>query len=117
MKLLRRNLTEVEYREYLGKEEILVDGKHTGRYKPKYGDPEIIKGNMDLPNGFVQNQFFGINPDYTNILLVAKGPANRFDETGIIEWHGNRYQIMSIRESLNVIALALQKLTKGADEE
>ena len=98
-----------------------MDGKHTGRFAPAYGDPVSVEGNMDLPNGFVQNQLFGINTDYTHVLLIAKtpaeteGPTNRFEESGLIDWRDNSYQIMAIRESLNVIALALQKLTKGND--
>ena len=115
MKLLRRNLTEVEYRAYISKEEILTEGgKHTGRYNFKYADPVVIWANVSTPNGHAQNQFFGINPDYTHV-MVTDDPDMDIKEAGLIEWRGDSYEIKAVRPSLNVLSVALKKLTKAQE--
>ena len=109
MKLLRRNTTEFDYRPYKGKTEILIDGKHTGRYEVTYGEPIPYRGNIDLPNGYVAKQLFGIDTDYTNIVLMDDRNAD-IREEGHIIWEGHTYLIQSIRRSLNVLALAIKQL-------
>ncbi len=111
MKTLRRNLTEVQYLPYAGKEEILTEGgKHTGRFQAVYGDPVTFMANVSIPNGQTQNQFFGINPEYTHV-LVSDNPALDIRETGKIVWKGADYEIKAVRVSLNVLSVALRKLT------
>lgn len=114
MKLLRRNLTDFEYRPLTGTEEVLEYGRHTGRRRPKYGDPECYQGNISTPNGQVQNQFLGINTDYTHVLVMKPADAD-IKETGVIDWNGNRYEIKAVRPSLNFLSVALKKLTDQGD--
>jgi len=115
VKLLRRNLTEVEYLPYVSKEEILTDGgKHTGRYAVKYGDPVVFKANISTPSGQTQNQFFGINPDYTHVLVTDRQDMD-IRETGKILWRDGEYEIKAVRPSLNVLSVALKRLTAGQE--
>lgn len=114
MKLLKRNLTEFEYRAYQGEEEIVEWGKHTGRPEVKYGDPECYKGNIGLPNGFVQNDLFGINHNYTHVLVMDDIHAD-INEAGLIKCNGLTYEIKAVRRSLNVLSVALKQLTEKGD--
>lgn len=110
MKLLKRNLTEFEYMAYLGKQEIMIDGKHTGRYEVQYADPIVRRGMIDVPTGYVQNQLFGINNDYSHVLLLDDPDAD-IKEAGRIRWKNALYEIKAVRQSLNVLSVALKKLT------
>lgn len=112
MKLLRRNLTEFAYMAYKGKEEILDYGKHTGRYEVRYGDPEIRRGMIDTPSGYAQSQFFGINPDYTHVLILDDPNAD-IKEAGRVVCKGVTYEIRAVRPSLNFLSVALKKLTEA----
>ena len=109
MKLLRRNTTEFDYKPYKGKEEVLSNGRHTGRYEVTYGDPVPYRGNIDLPNGFIRQQLFGLDTDYTNIVLLDDRDAD-IREEGLILWEGHSYRIQAIRKSLNFLALAITQL-------
>lgn len=110
MKLLKRNLTEFEYMAYLGKTEVTVDDKHTGRWTVQYGDPVVYHGMIDVPTGYVQNQLFGINTDYSHVLLLDDPDAD-IKEAGRIRWKNALYEIKAVRQSLNVLSVALKKLT------
>lgn len=110
MKLLKRNLTECEYMEYLGTQEVMADERHTGRYEVQYGDPVVFHGMIDVPSGHVQNQLFGINTNYTHVLLLDDPNAD-IKEAGRIRWKNALYEITAVRQSLNVLSVALKKLT------
>lgn len=115
MRTLRRNLTDVEYLPYIKKEEILTEsGRHTGKYTVKYGDPVAFRANIGTPNGQVQNQFYGIDPDYTHV-MVTDDPDMDISETGKIVWKGNAYEIKAVRPSLNVLSVALKKMKEPVD--
>lgn len=109
MKLLRRHLSQFEYRAYLGKQEILDEGRHTGKYEVRYADPKIYRGSFDLPNGYSQYMFAGISPDYTHVLLV-ENPNADIAEDGLIDWKGGTYKILQVRPSYNLMSIALKKL-------
>lgn len=111
MKLLKRNLTEFEYRPFVEKEEVLDGTRHTGRFRPVYGDPVTYSGNISIPSGFVTNDFFGIKGDYTHV-LVTDDPDMDITEAGLIDWKGNTYEIKAVRPSLNVLSVALKKVTE-----
>ena len=110
MKLLRRNLRDFTYKPYLGKQEVLDNGRHTGRYEVQYGDPVSYRGNFDMAHGDVQRQLFGINLDYTHTLLLDDPNAD-IREYGRITYKGAEYEIKGVRPTLNVLSLALKKLT------
>lgn len=112
MRLLKRNLKTVEYLSYLGKEEVLTDGKHTGRFEVKYDDPVIFEGNMSVPSSYAVHQLFGIDTNYTHVLML-EGTNTGIQEEGLIVYGDDTYEIRSVRESLNVTTVALRKRTRS----
>ena len=111
MRLLKRQQTAFEYMPNLGVQEILEDGKHTGRYCPRYGGRVTYKGNVAMPTGYVQATWFGIDKDYSHILLM-EDPKAPIKEDGIIEWDGNTYVIQAVKPSYNFLSIAMRVITK-----
>lgn len=116
MRLLKRNTVVFDYRQYLGEQEILKNGHHTGNYAPAYSDPIQYRGNISAPSGFATDQLFGINTQYTHVLLMDKPDAD-IEESGLIEWKDAIYEIKAVRPSLNVLAVALKKQTTNHVED
>ena len=113
MKLLKRNMTQFEYRAYLGKTEVLnSDNRHTGRSTPQYDDPVQYEGSISPARANAFHDMFGIDARYTHVLLTDD-PTQEFGEAGLIDWNGDTYEIMKVSKSLNVTALALRKRVKN----
>lgn len=112
MRLLRRNTTKFLYRAYAGQEEVLEDGLHTGRFEPAYLTGVQYRGTINRPEGFSTDNLFGINTNYTHILLMDK-PNTLIEETGLIDWNGNTYEIVAVRKSINVLSVGLRQRTKN----
>ena len=112
MRLLRRNTVLFEYWSVTGTTETLVNGLHTGNRKPTYDDPVQYRGHISAPSGFATDNLFGINTQYTHVLLVDKKDAD-IQEDGIITFLDNVYAVKAVRPTMNVLAVALQKTTKN----
>ena len=112
MKLLKRNLITFTYTPYLGKTEVMKDGKHTGKFDLSYGEAIDCKGNISVPNGQDTQQWFGLDTPYTHVLLM-EDPNTDIRENGLIKWKGNVYDIKAVRPSLNHLAVALKKRIAG----
>ena len=112
MRLLRRNTTVFEYRARSYETETRSSGRHTGNYNPVYAAPVQYRGNISPPSGYVQDQLFGVNTQYTHVLLMDN-PNVDIREDGLIDWKGDTYEIRAVRPSLNVLAIALKKRTKN----
>lgn len=110
MRLLKRNLTEFGHMPYLGKREILVDGKHTGRYETSYGGPILCEGYVAVPTGYINATWFGIDLDYSHILLMDD-PKAGIKEEDRIEWQGATYEVKAVRPSINFLSIAMKRLT------
>lgn len=110
MRLLRRNTVAFQYRALTGEQEVMKNGHHTGNYDPTYADAVTYRGNISAPSGFATDNLFGVNTQYTHILLMDKPDAN-IAEDGLIDWDGATYEIKAVRPSLNVLAVALKKKT------
>lgn len=110
MRLLRRNTTPFQYRAYLGEQEVLRNGHHTGNYEPTYAAAVTYRGNISAPSGFATDNLFGVNTQYTHVLLLDKPDAD-ISEDGLIDWNGAVYEVKAVRPSLNVLAVALKKRT------
>lgn len=108
MRLLRRNTTVFQYRAYAGKQETIINGRHTGNGKPIYADPVTYRGNISSPTGFATDKLFGIDIQYSHVLLLDNPNAD-ISEDGLILWNGAEYEIKAVRPSLNVLAVALKK--------
>ena len=115
MKLLRRNCSEFTYRPYLGESDLDTDGYHTGEFTQTYGDPVTYRGNLSVPNGYAMQTVFGLDIRYTHVLLMDE-PEAEIDEYGLVEWKGGQYEVRAVRPSLNVLAVALRKLTANHAE-
>lgn len=113
MKTLRRNETTFTYTAYVGKQEKLKDGKHTGKFtEAYYADPVEYRGNIFVPSGWDYQQLFGIETRYTHVLVMDQPDAD-ITESGLIQWKGNEYEIKAVRPSLNVLRIALRQRTSG----
>ena len=113
MKLLRRNTYRFAYYANTGTEtEAIRDGLHTGEYTPAYAAPVYYRGNISAPYGNASDNLFGINTQYTHVLLMddVKAPIS---EDGLIGWNGSIYEIQAVRPTLNVLAVALKKRTEN----
>lgn len=112
MRLLKRNTAEFEYRAYLRSEDVLVNGLHTGNVKPVYDDPVQYRGNISAPSGFATDNLFGINTQYTHVLLMSDMNAD-IKEEGLVIWKDDEYDVQAVRPAINVLAVALRKRTKN----
>lgn len=54
-----RNMRRVWYANFLGTEEIIEDGIHTGVYKPKYTNPILMWVNRSTTSGLTNNNISG----------------------------------------------------------
>jgi len=109
MRLLKRNTIEFEHLAYKGKQEVLDDGRHTGRWNPQYADPVVCRGTIDLPSGYVSRELFGINVDYTHVLSMDKVNAS-IKEADLIVYGEDQYEILAVRKCLNFTFIAMKVL-------
>lgn len=111
MKLLRRNTKAFEYLPWTGEETDLDEqGRHTGNYRPEYGEPVTKRGNISSPSGHTNQTFFGLDIRYTHTLVMAEDYED-ITESGIIRWQGKLYEIKAVRPSLNGMSAALKEMT------
>lgn len=110
MRTLKRNEETFSFFPYKGKEEILKDGKHTGKFEVKYHPALVYEGNISTPSGLAQQQLFGIETQYTHVLLMDN-PNAAISEDGLVKWKGSTYEVKAVRPSKNVLAVALKKRT------
>lgn len=113
MKLLRRNLKEMEYIPYAGETDIDPDtGRHTGEPIPSYGEPLSLKGNISVPSQYVNPTFYGADIRYTHTLLLEfPKDGTEINEYGLIRYKDDLYEIRAVRPSLNHLSIALRKQT------
>ena len=116
MRLLKRNLTEFEYLKLEGSTDLNEDEEHTGEYRNEYAEPVKYRGNISTPNGQINQMFYGTDTRYTHILLMDN-PKVKFEETGLIRWKDDLYDITAIRYSMNVLNVALRKRTSYTETD
>lgn len=122
MRLLKRNCTTAEWIPYDSVGDDLDEfGRHTGEPKPTYGSPVTLERvNISTPSGRVNQTFYGQDVRYTHTMLLER-TVNGMTEHDRIRWKDELYEIMAVRPSLNVTAVAMRKLTvnhaeSGPDE-
>lgn len=118
MKLLKRNLTDFEYLAPTGNENDVdpETGLHTGEPVLEYADPVPYEGNISTANLLANQTFYGEDIRYTHVLLMDD-PEAEIHEEGMIRYDGDLYEIRAVRKSLNVLNIALRKLTKNNAQE
>lgn len=116
MKLLRRNTKAFEYLPCTGEETDLDEqGRHTGIYRPVYGEPVSKRGSISSPSGQTNQTFFGLDIRYTHTLVMAEDYED-IAESGIIRWQDKLYEIKAVRPSLNGMSAALKEMTASNTE-
>lgn len=111
MKLLWRNATDFEYLPYTGNDtDLNTDNQHTGEYQPQYGTAVTYRGNISIPGGQTSRTFYGLDTRYTHT-LVMDNPDADIHEGGVVRWHGDLYDVLAVRPSLNALSAALVKQT------
>jgi len=108
MKNLKRNERPFTYKAFKSKTEIVKDGKRTGKMQIQYENPIPYTGNISVPNGQATQELFGINTQYTHVLIMDN-PNLDIREDGLIECNGRKYEVKAARPSLNVLAIALKE--------
>lgn len=123
MRTLRRNKTEFWYANYLGKEEILKDGKRTGQFKVKYSNPIKTAENISAARGSSDDALFGIQTDYdrtitscskdfdlseSSVLWVEKRPEIDIDGSTDTPWD---YVVVKVARSINSVTAAIRKVS------
>ena len=118
MRLLQRNCRKMEYLPFLGETDVDPDtGMHTGEPVMQYGDPVPLKGNISVPSRRTDATLYGEDVRYTHeLMLPLKRNGPKIDEYGLIRFRDELYDIQAVRESLNFIAVALQKQTVNHGE-
>lgn len=117
MKTLKRNQTGFDYLPYTGNEDDLDEyGRHTGIYKPVYGEAIPMKGNISTPSGSAVHAFYGTDTQYTHILIPDDSKV-AITENGKVVWRGYEYEVTAVRPSLNCLSVALKMLTPVHEDE
>lgn len=112
MRNLVRNEKAFTYKAFKSKTEILKDGKRTGKFTLEYKEPEEYYGNISAPSGQASQEWFGIDKNYTHVLIMHN-PELDIREDGLIECEGKTYEVKAVRPSLNVLAVALKECNVG----
>ena len=99
------------------------------RFLPKYGDrtvDQMIQAARSTKQNIIEGYSDGQTSFETEIKLlgVARGSnqelladyGDYLESNGLVEWKGGRYEVRAVRPSLNVLAVALRKLTANHAE-
>lgn len=123
MRSLERNKRTFWYASYAGNEKILSDGKRTGQYKVKYGNPVEARANVSAARGSLDDEHFGINVEYdrtittdkadfgideSSVLWIEKTPEIAADGSTATPWD---YVVVEIARSLNSTTIAIKKVS------
>lgn len=112
MRLLKRNCVEFTYEHYLGASDYDPETEtYSGEPEPQYGGGGTYRGNLSVPSGFAQNTLFGVNTQYTHVILMDDVNAD-IQESGRITIGNDTYEVIAVRKSLNVISIAVRQMTR-----
>lgn len=99
------------YEKFLGMSDYDEEtGEYTGEPVVTYGDPVQYFGSISSPSTLATTTLYGVDARYSRVLLLDDPKAD-ISETGRITYDGDRYEIVAVRPTLNVLAVALRKLT------
>lgn len=132
MRCLERNKTPFFYSLYIGKEEIIDEyGNSTGEYAVKHGNPKKYMANISAAKGETATRQFGESEEYDKIIVLDQsappideysilwvdtmpelnddGTLKENDQGEVITPHD--YTIKKVAKSLNVISVAISKVS------
>ena len=108
MRLLKRNKREFSYKRYLGSVEVTdSNGNYTGEKTITYTEPVTMIGNVGIAHGEAGVTYFGIYTNYDISIYVE--PTHEIDETCIITFDGDEYNVTKVGQSLNHTIIACKK--------
>ena len=111
MRNLLRNTSAFEYYPNTGlTSDLNKDGDHTGDPQPVYGTSVTYRGTFSTPSGQTKPTFYGRDIQYTHVLVMCDVNAD-IDEGGYILWKGDKYEVRAVAPSLNVLSIALKRMT------
>lgn len=120
MKLMKRNLKEITYCDYLG-EVALIDenGYETGEKALAYSEPKTILANVSAAKGVAQTEVFGNIDSYDKVVLIDDMNCTIGENSvlfidiapvfidGVPKYD---YIVKRVAKSLNVISVAVSKV-------
>lgn len=114
MRCMRRNMQNIYYALYAGKEEILDEhGNATATFNVMYSNPVRAKMNVSPAQGTTGIELFGKNTVYSKT-MVTHNLGCPIDETSVV-WIDrspdmpHNYTVVGVAKSVNNIVYALKK--------
>lgn len=115
MRLARRNLSNIFYALYEGREEVEDDnGYLTGETRLVYSKPKSIKANVSPAYGNVTQEIFGVSEGYDKVIIIA-GTDCPIDEYSVL-WIDSdprekaNYKVKRVSKSLNYTSIGVEKV-------
>lgn len=122
MRTLNRNKKCVWYALYSDREEIMKNGRHTGKYRVVYTQPQKLYANISGARGTADIEMFGTDLRYdrvfvtdskcpiseTSVMWIDTEPVINNDGTTDTPWD---YIVVRAAESINTKAYAVQKVS------
>lgn len=116
MRGLQRNKQAFYYSTYLGKTEVLYEGKRTGVTEASYSEPTWAKANISHASGSSDATYFGKDIQYDKVIVLVGDEILPIDEYSIL-WideldttKPHDYEVSKVAKSLNVLALAIKRV-------
>lgn len=122
MKVLKQNRRKTYYALYTGDNEVLIDGKRTGRFEPTYSTPQEFKVNVSATQGNAYVRPFGMWGDFSAI-MVTDDMDTPFD-TSTVFWVDKdpstdpyNFIVVRVSRSLNSTTIALKEVSISNDNQ
>lgn len=113
MKVLRRNCVEFTYEHYLGESDYDPETEtYSGEPEAQYGGGGTYRGNLSVPSGVTNQTLYGLDAKYSHVILMDDPHAD-IREDGRITIGEEIYEVVAVRPSINVLAVAVQRITRN----
>lgn len=111
MRVLLKNKQAFEYYANLGPEEVIEDGRHTGRFHIKYDSPVVYYGNIapSMQYDYADKRWYGLETTYQHVIVMDDMNAD-IKEQGKVVWRGEPYEVKEVAFSLNVLRVLIRKM-------
>lgn len=115
MRCLERNKRKFFYALYKGKTAVVDShGYKTGEYEITYGRPVMMRANISPSQGSVGTELFGINTNYSKVIVTADMNCPIAEDTAIwidrMPCEKNNYRVVQVAKSLNQTAYAIDEV-------
>ena len=119
MRLMKRNLREISYSLYQGKQPVYdEDNYETGEMEISYAEPVSMMASVSPASGYVQNTMFGNLVGYDKIVLTDKMDCPIDENTmlyiDVATTQEPDYVVKKVAKTLNHIAYAVSEVKKSS---